>query len=50
MTIHTNETIIARRLRIIQTKRAKKGKGEGIRMSLLIMTLKALKREKLPLL
>jgi hypothetical protein len=32
------------------TKRAKKGEGEGERMSLLITTLKALMREKFPLL
>jgi hypothetical protein len=50
MPIHTNETIIARRLRITPTKRAKKCEGERIRMSLLITTLKALKREKFPLL
>jgi hypothetical protein len=37
--------IIVRRLRMAPTKRAKKVEGERGRMSLLIMTLKALKRE-----
>jgi hypothetical protein len=42
--------ITVRRLRITPTKRAKKGEGERGRMSLPIRTLKALKREKFPLL
>jgi hypothetical protein len=42
--------IIVKRLRMTPTKRAKKDKGERGRMSLLIKTLKALKREKFPLL
>jgi hypothetical protein len=46
MLVSINETIIVRRLRMTPTKRAKKGKGERGRMSLPIMTLKALKREK----
>jgi hypothetical protein len=50
MLVGTNEMITMRRLRITPTKRAKKGEGERGRMSLLIMTLKALKREKIPLL
>jgi hypothetical protein len=50
MLVGTNEMIIVRRLRMTPTKRAEKGEGERRRMSLLIMTLKALKREKLPLL
>jgi hypothetical protein len=50
MLVGTNEMIIERRLRMTPTKRAEKGEGERGRMSLLVMTLKALKREKLPLL
>jgi hypothetical protein len=50
MLVGTNKTIIVRRLRTIATKRAKKGEGERGRMSLLIRTLKVLKREKFPLL
>jgi hypothetical protein len=50
MLVGTNEMIIVRRLRITPTKRAKKGEGERGKMSLLIMTLKALKREKFLLL
>jgi hypothetical protein len=46
MLVSTNETIIVRRLRMTPTKRAKKGKGKRGRMSLLIRTLNALKREK----
>jgi hypothetical protein len=42
--------IIVRRLRMTPTKGARKGKGERGRMSLLIRTLKALKREKFLLL
>jgi hypothetical protein len=42
--------IIVRRLRMTLTKIAKNGEGERGRMSLLITTLKALKREKFPLL
>jgi hypothetical protein len=50
MLVGTNETIPVRRLRMTTTKRAKKGEGERERMSLLITTLKDLKREKFPLL
>jgi hypothetical protein len=50
MLVSINETIIVRRLRMTPTKRAKKGKGKRGRMSLPIMTLKALKREKFSLL
>jgi hypothetical protein len=50
MPIGRNETITVRRLRMTPTKRAKKGEGKRGRMSLLITTLKALKREKFPLL
>jgi hypothetical protein len=50
MLVSTIETIIARRLRMTPTKRAKKGEGERGRMSLLMTTLKALKREKFLLL
>jgi hypothetical protein len=50
MLVGTNETIIVGRLRMTPTKRAKKGEDERGRMSLLIMTLKALKREKFSLL
>jgi hypothetical protein len=50
MLVSINETIIVRRLRMTPTKRVKKGKGERGRMSLPIMTLKALKREKFSLL
>jgi hypothetical protein len=50
MLVGTNEMIIVRRLRMTPTKRAKKVEGERGRMSLLIRTLKALKREKFPLL
>jgi hypothetical protein len=50
MLVGTNKTIIVRRLRMTPTKSAKKGEGERGRMSLLIRTLKALKREKFPLL
>jgi hypothetical protein len=47
MLVGTNETITMRRLRMMPTKSAKKrGKDERGRMSLLITTLKALKREK----
>jgi hypothetical protein len=46
MQVGTNGTITVRRLRMTATKRAKKGEGERGRMSLLIMALKALKREK----
>jgi hypothetical protein len=45
-----NKIITVRRLTMTPTKRAKKGDGERERMALLIMTLKALKREKFPLL
>jgi hypothetical protein len=48
--VDTNEMITVRRFRITPTKRAKKGEGERGRMSLPIRTLKALKREKFPLL
>jgi hypothetical protein len=50
MLVSTNEMITVRRLRMTPTKREKKGKGERGRMSLPIGTLKALKREKFPLL
>jgi hypothetical protein len=50
MLVGTNEMIIVRRLRMTPTKGARKGKGERGRMSLLIGTLKALKREKFLLL
>jgi hypothetical protein len=50
MLVGTNETITVRRLRMTPTKRAKIGDGERGRISLLITTLKALKREKFPLL
>jgi hypothetical protein len=48
--VSTNETITVRRLRMTLTKRAKKGEGERGRMSLLITTLKALKRKNFLLL
>jgi hypothetical protein len=50
MLVSTNETIIAGRLGMTPTKRAKKGEGKRGRISLLIRTLKALMREKFPLL
>jgi hypothetical protein len=50
MLVSTNKIITVGRLRITPTKRAKKGEGERGRMSLLIRTLKALKREKFTLL
>jgi hypothetical protein len=50
MLVTANETITVRRLRMTPIKRAKKGEGERGRMSLLITTLKALNREKFPLL
>jgi hypothetical protein len=50
MLVGTNEMITVRRLRMTSTKRAKKGECERERMSLLIRTLKALKRGKFPLL
>jgi hypothetical protein len=50
MLVGTNKTVTVRRLRMTPTKRAKKGRGESEKMSLLIRTLKALKREKFPLL
>jgi hypothetical protein len=50
MLIGANEMVTLRRLRMTPTKRAKKGEGERGRMSLLIMTLKSLKRERFPLL
>jgi hypothetical protein len=50
MLVGTNETVTVRRLRMTPTKRAKKDEGERGRMSLLIRTLKALKRETFPLL
>jgi hypothetical protein len=46
----TNETVTVRRLRMTPTKRVIKCEGERGRMSLLIRTLKALKRKKIPLL
>jgi hypothetical protein len=50
MLVGTNEMIIVRRLRMSLTERAKKGKDERGRMPPPIKTLKALKREKFPLL
>jgi hypothetical protein len=50
MLVGTNETVTVRRLKMTPTKRAKKGEGERGRMSLLIRTLKDLKREKFLLL
>jgi hypothetical protein len=50
MLVSTNEMITIRRLRMTPTKRAKKGKDETGRMPLPIRTMKALKREKFPLL
>jgi hypothetical protein len=50
MLVGTNKTVTVRRLRMTPTKRAKKGERERGRMSLLIRTLKALKREKFSLL
>jgi hypothetical protein len=50
MLVGINKTVTVRRLRMTPTKRAKKGKGKRGRMSLLIMTLNAPKREKLLLL
>jgi hypothetical protein len=50
MLVGTNKMITMRRLRMTLIKRAKKGKDERGRMSLLIRTLKDLKREKFPLL
>jgi hypothetical protein len=50
MLVTANETITVRRLRMTPTKRAKKGEGERGRMSLRNTTLKALNREKFPLL
>jgi hypothetical protein len=50
MLVGTNKMITVRRLWMTLTKRAKKGEGERERMSFPIRTLKALKREKFPLL
>jgi hypothetical protein len=50
MLVGINETITMRRLRVTPTKRAKKCKGKRGRMSLMITTVKALNREKFPLL
>jgi hypothetical protein len=50
MLVGTNETVTMKRLRMTPTKRVKNGEGERGRMSLLIRTLKALKREKFLLL
>jgi hypothetical protein len=50
MLVSTNKIITVGRLRMTPTKRAKKGESERGRMSLLIRTLKALKREKFTLL
>jgi hypothetical protein len=49
MLVGTNETITMMRLRMTTTK-SEKGEGERGRMSLLITTLKDLKREKFSLL
>jgi hypothetical protein len=48
MLVDTNKTIIVKRLRMTPTKIAIKGKGKRGRMTLLIRTLKGLKREKFP--
>jgi hypothetical protein len=48
MLVDANETATVRRLRMTPTKRAKKDEGERGRMSLLIRTLMALKRQKFP--
>jgi hypothetical protein len=48
MLVDTNKTIIVKRLRMTPTKIAIKGKGKRERMTLLIRTLKGLKREKFP--
>jgi hypothetical protein len=45
-----NKMVTMRRLRMTPIKRAKKGERKSEKMSLLIRTLKALKREKFPLL
>jgi hypothetical protein len=50
MLVGINETITMRRLRVTPTKRAKKCEGKRGRMSLVITTVKALNREKFPLL
>jgi hypothetical protein len=50
MLVGTNKMVTVRRLRMTPTERANKGEGKRGRMSLLIRTLKALKREKFPLL
>jgi hypothetical protein len=50
MLVSTNKMITVRRLVMTPTKRVKKGEGERGRMSLLIRTLKALKRERSQLL
>jgi hypothetical protein len=50
MVVGTNKMITVRMLRMTPIKRAKKGKGDRGRMSLLITTLKVLKREKFSLL
>jgi hypothetical protein len=50
MLVSTNKMIIVRNLGMTPTKRAKNGEGKRGRTSLLIMTSKALKREKFPLL
>jgi hypothetical protein len=46
----TNKTITVRRLRMTLTKRVEKGKDESGIISLLMRTLKCLKRGKFPLL
>jgi hypothetical protein len=50
MLVSTNEMVTVRRLRMTPTQSAKKSEGKRGRMSLLIRTLKAPKREKFPLL
>jgi hypothetical protein len=50
MLVGTNEMITVSRLRMSTTKRAEKGKDERGRMPFPIRRLKALKREKFPLL
>jgi hypothetical protein len=50
MLVGTNETITVMRLRMTLAKRAKTGEEKRGRMSLPIRPMKALKREKFPLL
>jgi hypothetical protein len=50
MLVSTNKMIIVRNLGMTPTKSAKNSEGKRGRMSLLIMTLKSIKREKFPVL